>query len=125
MSVLVVKRSVASHSATVKSLLAAIERRGLKVFARVDHAAAELRSRILRHLASEAQPELTDIRIIRGPDNRFIIAGSALLGGTLLRLADLIARVMFRPAELPIGIVTSVVGVPVFLSLLRQKQYLF
>ena len=40
MSGLVVKRSVASHSATVKSLLAAIERRGLKVFARVDHAAA-------------------------------------------------------------------------------------
>jgi iron complex transport system permease protein len=65
------------------------------------------------------------LRIVRGPDNRFLIAGSALLGGTLLSLADLIARVTFRPAELPIGIVTSVVGVPVFLLLLRQKQYLF
>ena len=65
------------------------------------------------------------LRIVRGPDNRFLIIGSALLGGTLLSLADLIARVSLRPAELPIGIVTSVVGVPVFLSLLRQRQYLF
>jgi iron complex transport system permease protein len=65
------------------------------------------------------------LRIIRGPDNRFLILGSALLGGTLLSLADLIARVSFRPAELPIGIVTSVVGVPVFLSLLRKRRYMF
>lgn len=65
------------------------------------------------------------LRIIRGPDNRFLILGSALLGGTLLSLADLIARVAFRPAELPIGIVTSVVGVPVFLTLLRQRRYMF
>lgn len=65
------------------------------------------------------------LRMMRGPDNRFLIAGSALFGGTLLSLADLIARVSLRPAELPIGIVTSVVGVPVFLSLLRQRQYLF
>ena len=65
------------------------------------------------------------LRMIRGSDNRFLIAGSALLGGTLLSLADLIARVSLRPAELPIGIVTSVVGVPVFLYLLRRRQYLF
>lgn len=65
------------------------------------------------------------LRIIRGPDNRFLITGSALLGATLLSLADVIARVSLRPAELPIGIVTSVVGVPVFLSLLRQREYLF
>jgi iron complex transport system permease protein len=65
------------------------------------------------------------LRIIRGPDNRFLILGSALLGGTLLSLADLIARVAFRPAELPIGIVTSVVGVPAFLTLLRQRRYMF
>ncbi len=65
------------------------------------------------------------LRMVRGPDNRFLIAGSALLGGTLLSLADLIARMSLRPAELPIGIVTSVVGVPVFLWLLRRRQYLF
>lgn len=64
------------------------------------------------------------LRILRGPDNRFLIPGSALLGGTLLSVADLIARVSLRPAELPIGIVTSVVGVPVFLSLLRSRDYM-
>ncbi len=64
------------------------------------------------------------LRILRGPDNRFLILGSALLGGTLLSIADLIARVLLRPAELPIGIVTAVVGVPVFLSLLRSREYL-
>jgi iron complex transport system permease protein len=64
------------------------------------------------------------LRILRGPDNRFLILGSALLGGTLLSIADLIARVSLRPAELPIGIVTAVVGVPVFVSLLRTREYL-
>ncbi len=64
------------------------------------------------------------LRILRGPDNRFLVLGSALLGGTLLSIADLIARVLVRPAELPIGIVTAVVGVPVFLSLLRSREYL-
>lgn len=64
------------------------------------------------------------LRIVRGPDNRFLILGSALLGGILLSLADLVARVSLRPAELPIGIVTAVVGVPVFLSLLRSREYL-
>jgi iron complex transport system permease protein len=64
------------------------------------------------------------LRIVRGPDNRFLILGSALLGGSLLSIADLIARVSLRPAELPIGIVTAVVGVPVFLSLLRSREYL-
>ena len=64
------------------------------------------------------------LRILRGPDNRFLILGSALLGGILLSIADLIARVSLRPAELPIGIVTAVVGVPVFLALLHKGDYL-
>lgn len=64
------------------------------------------------------------LRIVRGPDNRFLIPGSALLGAILLSVADLISRVSLRPAELPIGIVTAVVGVPVFLSLLRSREYL-
>jgi iron complex transport system permease protein len=65
------------------------------------------------------------LRIIHGADNRYLIAGSALLGATLLSVADLVARVSLRPAELPIGIVTSIVGVPVFLWLLRKRQYVF
>jgi len=65
------------------------------------------------------------LRMLRGADNRFLIPASALAGGTLVSLADLVARVSLRPAELPIGIVTSVVGVPVFLSLLRRRRYIF
>lgn len=65
------------------------------------------------------------LRMLRGADNRFLIPASAVLGATLLSLADLVARVSLRPAELPIGIVTSVVGVPVFLTLLRRRRYVF
>jgi len=65
------------------------------------------------------------LRLMHGADNRYLIAGSALLGATLLSVADLVARVSLRPAELPIGIVTSIVGVPVFLWLLRKRQYVF
>ena len=65
------------------------------------------------------------LRMTGGADNRFLIAGSVLAGATLLSLADLFARLSLRPAELPIGIVTSAVGVPVFLLLLRRRQYVF
>jgi iron complex transport system permease protein len=65
------------------------------------------------------------LRMIRGADNRFLIPASAVLGGTFVSLADLVARVSLRPAELPIGIVTSIVGVPVFLTLLRRRRYIF
>ncbi len=65
------------------------------------------------------------LRMLGGADNRYLILGSALAGATLLSLADLIARLSLRPAELPIGIVTSAVGVPVFLLLLRRRQYVF
>ena len=65
------------------------------------------------------------LRMIGGADNRFLIAASALTGATLLTLADLIARLSVRPAELPIGIVTSAVGVPVFIFLLRRRHYVF
>ncbi len=65
------------------------------------------------------------MRISNGSDNRLLIRNSALLGGILLSLADLAARMIFRPAELPIGIVTSLIGVPVFIFLLRKKNYYF
>lgn len=65
------------------------------------------------------------LRMLRGADNRFLITASALLGATLLSLADLIARISLRPAELPIGIVTSAVGVPVFLFLLRRSRSVY
>jgi heme transport system permease protein len=63
------------------------------------------------------------LRMINGSDNRMLIRNSALMGGILLSIADIIARTIFSPAELPIGIVTSFVGVPVFIVLLRRKDY--
>jgi iron complex transport system permease protein len=65
------------------------------------------------------------LRMLGGADNRYLILASALTGATLLSIADLIARLALRPAELPIGIVTSAVGVPVFLTLLRRRGYIF
>lgn len=65
------------------------------------------------------------LRLAKGSDNRYLIISSAMLGGILLSLADLTARLALAPAELPIGIVTSVVGVPVFIFLLRRNQYYF
>lgn len=65
------------------------------------------------------------LRMMGISDNYKLIINGALLGGVLLSLADLTARLLFAPAELPIGIVTSVIGVPVFIILLRRKNYLF
>jgi iron complex transport system permease protein len=62
------------------------------------------------------------LRMWRGSDNRYLIIAGALLGGIVLTSADLVARLIIAPAELPIGIVTSVVGVPVFLILLRRRS---
>ncbi|WP_035723566.1 FecCD family ABC transporter permease [Fodinicurvata fenggangensis] len=62
------------------------------------------------------------VRLVAGPDHRFLLPASALLGAALLLLADLLARTLVLPAELPIGIVTSCVGGPFFLwMLLRQR----
>jgi len=61
-------------------------------------------------------------RLLLGADNRKVIVGSMLLGATLLLAADLISRTVVSPAELPIGIVTSIVGGPFFLSLLYRSR---
>lgn len=65
------------------------------------------------------------LRILHGSDNRSLIRNGVLMGGILLSSADLTARMLLKPAELPIGIVTSVIGVPVFIILLRKKNYFF
>lgn len=65
------------------------------------------------------------LRIINGSDNRFLLINGTMLGAVLLCLSDLASRLLLAPAELPIGIVTSAVGVPVFIILLRKKNYLF
>lgn len=58
-------------------------------------------------------------RLIAGPDQRVVLAGSALLGASLVLLADSVARTIAQPAELPLGVLTAFTGVPVFLLLLR------
>jgi iron complex transport system permease protein len=62
------------------------------------------------------------LRLASGPDHRPLILNSALLGAILLVLADVIARVVIAPAELPIGIVTAVLGAPVFLWILLKRR---
>ncbi|MGP6087529.1 FecCD family ABC transporter permease [Antarctobacter jejuensis] len=62
------------------------------------------------------------LRLWSGPDHRTLLLNSALLGASLLILADVIARVIIAPAELPIGIVTAVLGAPVFLWILLQRR---
>jgi iron complex transport system permease protein len=62
------------------------------------------------------------LRLASGPDHRTLLLNSALLGATLLILADVIARVVIAPAELPIGIVTAVLGAPVFLWILLRRR---
>lgn len=62
------------------------------------------------------------IRLTLGPDNRLLLPASALLGALLLVLADTVARTIVSPAELPVGILTSLIGGPFFLWLL-VKQY--
>jgi iron complex transport system permease protein len=62
------------------------------------------------------------IRLIIGPDHRLLIPASALLGAILLLVADSFARTLVAPAEMPVGILTSLIGGPFFLWLLI-KQY--
>ena len=65
------------------------------------------------------------LRLSLGPNHRGILWGSALLGAVLLLMADIVARMIVMPAELPIGIVTTLLGVPFFLYLLiHQKRRL-
>jgi iron complex transport system permease protein len=65
------------------------------------------------------------LRMLQGSDNRYLIRNGIVLGAIFLVTADFMARMLLRPAELPIGIVTSFVGVPVFIILLRRKDYFF
>lgn len=63
------------------------------------------------------------LRLAFGPDHRLLLPASALLGASLLLLADLIARTVVNPAELPIGIITALLGGPFFLWLLNRYRY--
>ncbi len=61
------------------------------------------------------------IRLMLGADHRLVLPGSALLGGTLVMIADVCARTLFAPRQLPVGALTAIAGVPLFLLLMRRK----
>lgn len=61
------------------------------------------------------------LRLVMGPSHRYLLPGSALGGAALLVAADSVARTIVSPAELPIGIVTALIGTPVFLFLLLGR----
>ncbi|MCY1204632.1 Hemin transport system permease protein HmuU [compost metagenome] len=62
------------------------------------------------------------VRLVAGPDHRVLLPASALAGASLMLLADLAARLVLAPAELPIGIVTALIGAPFFLYLLVRGR---
>ncbi|MFC4671651.1 FecCD family ABC transporter permease [Seohaeicola nanhaiensis] len=62
------------------------------------------------------------LRLATGPDHEPLLPNAALLGATLLLVADVISRVIVAPGELPIGIVTAILGAPVFLWILLRRR---
>jgi iron complex transport system permease protein len=62
------------------------------------------------------------LRLAIGPDNRYLLPASALLGAAMLLVADAVCRTIVAPAELPIGIITAAVGGPFFLWILLRKR---
>ena len=60
------------------------------------------------------------VRLVAGADHRALLPASVLAGGTLLVLADTLARLLIAPQQLPVGVLTAMIGVPVFLWLLHR-----
>ena len=67
------------------------------------------------------------VRLSLGPDHRLLVPASALAGAPFLVVTDLIARTILMPGEIPVGIITALIGAPFFLYLLRRsrREYAF
>ena len=67
------------------------------------------------------------VRMSLGPEHRLLLPASALAGGAFVVIADLLARVLLAPVEIPVGVVTAIIGAPFFLYLLRRsrREYAF
>ncbi len=65
------------------------------------------------------------LRLVLGPDHRLLVPGSAIAGGAFLVVADLLARTLSSPREIQVGIITALIGAPIFIYLLRRggKEY--
>jgi iron complex transport system permease protein len=67
------------------------------------------------------------VRLSLGPDHRLLLPASALAGAGFLIIADLVARIILAPMEIPVGVITAIIGAPFFLYLLRRtrREYAF
>ena len=61
-------------------------------------------------------------RLIVGPDHKSLIPVSCLISATFMVLCDIISRTLFSPSEIPIGVVTAIIGAPVFIILLKRSE---
>ena len=61
------------------------------------------------------------VRLLVGPDHRLVLPASALFGAAFLVACDLVARTILAPVELPVGIITALIGGPFFLWLLIRR----
>ncbi|TJZ63208.1 iron ABC transporter permease [Sphingobacterium olei] len=62
------------------------------------------------------------VRLLGGVEHRYVLIASAVFGSLILTLADIISRVLVAPIELPIGVVTALLGTPVFLYILMTEE---
>jgi iron complex transport system permease protein len=62
------------------------------------------------------------VRLLLGSDHRILIPVSVFLGGSLLVIADTLARTIIAPQQLPVGVLTAMIGVPLFLFLLQTTM---
>jgi iron complex transport system permease protein len=67
------------------------------------------------------------MRLVLGPEHRLLLPASALAGGAFLIIADLLARTLSSSGEMPVGIITALIGAPLFIYLLRRnrREYAF
>ncbi len=67
------------------------------------------------------------VRLSLGPDHRLLLPASALAGAAFVVIADLLARTLLAPVEIPVGVITALIGAPFFLYLLRRsrREYAF
>lgn len=62
------------------------------------------------------------LRMLIGPGHHYLLPAAALAGGLLLVAADILARILVSPAEMPVGVITAFMGAPLFILLLRQRR---
>lgn len=62
------------------------------------------------------------LRMLAGPDHRVLVPGAFFAGGGFLVLCDTMARTLFAPTEIPVGVITALLGGPFFIALLKQRK---